>query len=148
MIKFVLKIFNLNGSSFQIRSKQRTTSADTQKCGTSFDLSEFQSDTIKQTSNIRVNESQICIVNHDHSTSITWLCTHIIVRGSKRSNLRKKNSQAQDSTFCSREKPYQATYLGCKDHFQVRRLAKKDPREMSHHLHQSQSRRCVTMTCP
>jgi hypothetical protein len=31
----------------------------------------------------------------------------------------KKNSQAQDSTFCSHEKPYQATCLGCKEHFQV-----------------------------
>jgi hypothetical protein len=30
------------------------------------------------------------IVNHDHSTSVTWLGTHIIVHGSKRSNLRKK----------------------------------------------------------
>jgi hypothetical protein len=53
------------------------------------------------------------------------------VRGSKRSNPQKKNSQAQDLTFCSHEKPYQATCLGCKEHFHVRRLTKKDPREMS-----------------
>jgi hypothetical protein len=58
----------------------------------------------------------------------------------------KKNSQAQDSTFCSHGRPYQATYLGCKEHFQVQRLTKKDPQEMSHHLHQSQ--RCVVMTYP
>jgi hypothetical protein len=90
MIKFVFKIFNLNGSSLQIRSKQRTTSAGTQKCEMSFELSEFQSGTIKQTSNMRVNESQIHIVNHDHSTSITWHDTHIIMHGSKRSNLRKR----------------------------------------------------------
>jgi hypothetical protein len=89
MIKFVLKIFNLNGSRLQIISKQWATSASTQKCGTSFELSEFQPSTIKQTSNMRVYESQIRIVNHDHSTSITWLGTHIIVHGSKRSNLRK-----------------------------------------------------------
>jgi hypothetical protein len=52
MIKFMFKIFNLNGSSLQIRSKHRATSAGTQKCGMRFELSEFQSDTIKQTSNM------------------------------------------------------------------------------------------------
>jgi hypothetical protein len=52
MIKFVFKILNLNGSSLQIRSKQRTTSASTQKCGMSFELSKFQPSTIKQTSNM------------------------------------------------------------------------------------------------
>jgi hypothetical protein len=41
MIKFVLKILNLNSRSLQIRSKHQTTSASTQKCGTSFELSEF-----------------------------------------------------------------------------------------------------------
>jgi hypothetical protein len=90
MIKFVLKILNLNGHSLQIRSKQRATSASTQKCGMSFEFAEFQPGTVKQPTNMRVNESQIYIVNHDHSTSITWLGTHIIVRGSKRSNLRKR----------------------------------------------------------
>jgi predicted transcriptional regulator with HTH domain len=35
-------------------------------------------------------EPHICIVNHDHSTTITWLDAHIIMRGSKRSNLRKR----------------------------------------------------------
>jgi hypothetical protein len=89
MIKFVLKIFNLNGSNLQIRSKQRTSGASTKQCGTRFELSEFQPSTIKQTSNMRVYEPQICIVNHDHITVITCLGTHIIVRGSKRSNLRK-----------------------------------------------------------
>jgi hypothetical protein len=57
MNKFMLKIFNLNGSSLQLRSKQRATSASTQKCGTRFELSEFQQSTIKQTSNMRVYES-------------------------------------------------------------------------------------------
>jgi hypothetical protein len=71
MIKFVLKIFNLNDSSLSIRSKHRSTSASTQKYGTSFELSEFQPDTVKQTSNMRMNESQIHIVNDDHSTSVT-----------------------------------------------------------------------------
>jgi hypothetical protein len=52
IIKFVLKIFNLNGSSLQIRSKQRTTSAGTEKCEMGFELSEFQSGTIKQASNM------------------------------------------------------------------------------------------------
>jgi hypothetical protein len=59
----VLKILNLNGSSLQIRSKQRATSADTQKCGTSFELPEFQSGTIKQASNTGMHKPQICIVN-------------------------------------------------------------------------------------
>jgi hypothetical protein len=89
MIKFVLKILNLNGSSLQIRFKQRATSASTQKCGMSFELSEFQPSTIKQTSNMRVYEPHIRIVNHDHITVITWLGTRIIMRGSKRSNIRK-----------------------------------------------------------
>jgi hypothetical protein len=99
IIKFVLKIFNLNGSSLQIRSKHRTTSASTQKCGMSFELSEFQPGTIKQTSNMRVNEPQIRIVNQDHSTSVTWLGTHIIVRGSKRSNLRKRTLKLKIQFF-------------------------------------------------
>jgi hypothetical protein len=99
MIKFVLKIFNLNGSSLQNRSKHRATSAGTQKCGTSFELSEFQPGTVKQPSNMRVNEPQIRIVNHDHSTSITWLGTHIIVRGSKRSNLRKRTLKLKIQLF-------------------------------------------------
>jgi hypothetical protein len=75
-IKFVLKIFNLNGRSLQIRSKHGTSSASTQKCGTSLELSDFQPGTVKQTSSMRVNEPQIRIVNHDHSASITWLGTH------------------------------------------------------------------------
>jgi hypothetical protein len=99
MIKFVLNIFNLNGSSLQIRFKQWTTSAGTQKCGMGFDLSEFQSDTIKQTSNMRANEPQIHIVNHDHSTSITSLGAHIIIHGSKRSNLRKRTLKIKIQLF-------------------------------------------------
>jgi hypothetical protein len=55
MIKFVLKIFNRNNNNFQIRSKHWATSAGNQKCGTSFELSEFLSGTIKQASNMRVN---------------------------------------------------------------------------------------------
>jgi hypothetical protein len=78
-IEFVLKILNLNGSSLQIRSKHRTSSTSTQKCGTSLELSEFQPITVKQNSNMRVNEPQIRIVNHDHNASIIWLGTHIIV---------------------------------------------------------------------
>jgi hypothetical protein len=99
MIKFVLKILNLNGHSLQIRSKHRATSASAQKYGTSFELSEFQPGTVKQTSNMRVNESHICIVNHDHSTSIIWLGTHIIVRGLKGSNLRKRTLKLKIQLF-------------------------------------------------
>jgi hypothetical protein len=99
MIKFMLKICNLNGSSLQIRSKQWTTSASTQKCGMSFELYEFQPSIIKQTSNMRVYELQIRIINHDHITVITWLGTHIIVRGLKRSNLRKRTPKLKIQLF-------------------------------------------------
>jgi hypothetical protein len=37
----------------------------------SSELSEFQSGTIKQTSNMRMHEPQIRIVNYDHSAVIT-----------------------------------------------------------------------------
>jgi hypothetical protein len=37
-----------------------------------------------------VYEPQILIVNHDHSSAVTWLGTYIFVRRSKRSNLRKR----------------------------------------------------------
>jgi hypothetical protein len=86
MIKFVLKIFNLNGISLQIRSKHRTSGASTKQCGTSFELSEFQCGTIKKARNMRMHKSQICIANHDHFALITWFDTRIIVRGSKSSN--------------------------------------------------------------
>jgi hypothetical protein len=86
----MLKIFNLNGSSLQIRSKQRISGASTKQCGMSFELSEFQSGTIKQASNMGMRKSQIRIVNHDHIALITWLGTHIIVHRSKRSNIRKR----------------------------------------------------------
>jgi hypothetical protein len=148
MIKFMLKIFNLNGSSLQIRSKHRATSASTQKCGTSFELFEFQSGTIKQASNIRVNEPQIHIVNHNHSTSVTWLGTHIIMRGLKRSNLKKRTLRLKIQLFVLTKNLTKQSVLVVKSIFQVRRLAKKDLRGKSHHLHQSRSQRCAVMTCP
>jgi hypothetical protein len=95
MSKFVLKIFNLNSQSLQIGSKQRTTGASTMQCEMSFALSKFQPGTIKQTSNLRVDESHIRIVNHHHSAVITWFSTHIIVHRSKRSNFRKTLSSSR-----------------------------------------------------
>jgi hypothetical protein len=89
MIKYMLKIINLNNRSLQIRSKHRTASASTKQSRTSFELSEFQSGTIKQPSNMRMHEPQIHIVNHDHSAVITWLSTHTIMNISKRSNFGK-----------------------------------------------------------
>jgi hypothetical protein len=56
----------------------------------SFELSEFQPGTIKLTCNLIVHEPRIRIVNHDHSAVITWFGVHIIVHGSKRSNIRKR----------------------------------------------------------
>jgi hypothetical protein len=99
MIKFVLKIVNLKGSSLRIRFEHRTSSASTQKYGMSLELSEFQPSTIKQISNMRVNESKIYIVNHDHITVITWLGTHIIVNESKRSNIRKSSFKLKIQLF-------------------------------------------------
>jgi hypothetical protein len=108
MIKFVLKLFNLNSKSLQIRSKQRTTSASTKQQGTSFELPEFQFGTLKSTHNSSMHQPQVNIVYHDHFAVITWFDTHIIVHGSKRINFRKKNFLTQDSTFCSHEKPCKA----------------------------------------
>jgi hypothetical protein len=65
----------------------------------SFELYEFQPSIIKQTSNMRVYELQIRIINHDHITVITWLGTHIIVRGLKRSNLRKRTLKLKIQLF-------------------------------------------------
>jgi hypothetical protein len=95
----MLKILNFNGSSLQIRSKQRTTSVSTQKCRTSFELSEFQLSTIKQTNNMLVYESQISKVNHDYIIVITRLYTYIIVRGSKRNNLIKSTFKLKIQLF-------------------------------------------------
>jgi hypothetical protein len=103
MIKFVLKIFNLNGRSLQIRSKQMTSGASIKQCGMSFELSEFQPGTIRQTSNSRVQKPHICIVNHDHSAVITWLCTRIIMRVSKRSNFKKTPSSSRFNFLFSRK---------------------------------------------
>jgi hypothetical protein len=64
--EFVLKILNLNGSSLQIKSKHRTSSTSTQKCGTSLELFEFQPSTIKEASNRRIHKLKIRIVDHDH----------------------------------------------------------------------------------
>jgi hypothetical protein len=46
-----------------------------------------------------VNELQIHIVNQDHCTSITCLGTHIIMRGSKRNNLRKRTLKLKIQLF-------------------------------------------------
>jgi hypothetical protein len=99
MIKFVLKIFNLNGSSLQIRSKQRTSGASTKQCGTSFELSKFQSGTIMQARNMRMHKPQIRIVNHDHFAGITWFGTHIIMHGSKSSNFGRSTLKLKIQLF-------------------------------------------------
>jgi hypothetical protein len=99
MTKFVLKIFNLNGSSIQIRCKQRTSGASTKQCGMSFELSEFQSGTIKQASNMRMHKPHIRIVNHNHFAVITWFGTHIIMCGSKSSNFRRSTFKLKIQLF-------------------------------------------------
>jgi hypothetical protein len=113
--------------------------------GTSFELSEFQPGTIKQTSNSRVQKPQIYIVNHDHSSVITWSDTHIIMHGSKRSNFRKALSSSRFSFLFSR-KHCKVIYPDCKRYSQAQRLSRKDSRRIEHHLHQSQ--RCVAKAYP
>jgi hypothetical protein len=99
MINFVLKIFNLNDSNLQIRSKQRTSGASIKQYGTSFELSEFQPVTIKQASNMGMHNPQIHIINHDHIALITWFGTHIIMHGSKRGNFRRSTFQLKIQLF-------------------------------------------------
>jgi hypothetical protein len=99
MIKFVLKIFNLNDSSLQIKSKQWTSGASTKQCGTSFEISEFQPGTIKQASITGMHKPQIRIINYDHIALITWFGTHIIVRESKRGNFRGSTFQLKIQLF-------------------------------------------------
>jgi hypothetical protein len=41
----------------------------------------------------------IHIVNHDHSAVITWFGTHIIMRGSKRSNFRQSTLKLKIQFF-------------------------------------------------
>jgi hypothetical protein len=50
-----------------------------------------------------VNEPQIRIVSHDHITVITWLDTHIIMRRSNRSDLKKELSSSRFNFFFSRK---------------------------------------------
>jgi hypothetical protein len=146
MIKVVLNILNLNGSSLQIRSKQRATSAGTQKCGMSFELSKFQSGTIKQANNMRMHEPQIRIINHDHFAIVTWLSTHIIVFGSKRSNFRKSIFKFKIQFLVLTKDLAKQLVLIAKGILKLDNSQGKTFGGMNHHLHQS--RRCVTMTCP
>jgi hypothetical protein len=92
---------------------------------------------------MRVYEPQIRIVNHDH---MVWHSYHRVQIEETQSQ--KKHFQAQDSISCSHKKSCKATCLDCKGHSQSRQLSKKDSRGMNHRLHQSQTQRCVTKTCP
>jgi hypothetical protein len=65
----------------------------------SFELSEFQPSTIMQSSNMRVYDPQIRIVNHDHSVVITWLDTYILVHGSESSNFRRSTFKLKIQPF-------------------------------------------------
>jgi hypothetical protein len=83
-----------------------------------------------------VNEPQIRIVNHDHSTSITWLGTHIIVRGSKRSNLRKITLKLKIQLFVLAENLTKQLVLVAKSIFKFGDLQRKTlghvPRRLAH----------------
>jgi hypothetical protein len=52
-----------------------------------------------------VYEPHIRIVNHGHITVITWLGTHIIVRESKKSNLRKSTFKLKIQPFVFMKNP-------------------------------------------
>jgi hypothetical protein len=144
----VLKIFNLNGRMLQIRSNQMTTSTSTKQSVMRFELSKFQSGTLKLTCNSRVHEPQICIVNHDHSAVTHGLTLISSCKDRIKAISEKKNFQAQDSSSYFHENPCKATYPDCTKYSQVDRLAKKDSLGIDHHLHQNQSRRYFSKTCP
>jgi hypothetical protein len=99
MIKFVLKIFNLNGNNLQIKSKQRTSGASTKQCGMRFELSKFPSGTIKQASHMKMHKPHIHIVNRDPFAVITWFGTHIIMRRSKSSDFRRSTFELKIQPF-------------------------------------------------
>jgi hypothetical protein len=61
--------------------------------------SQFQSGTLKLTSNLSVYQPQVSIVYHDHFTIVTWLSTHVIVHWLKRTNLRKRIFQLKIQHF-------------------------------------------------
>jgi hypothetical protein len=134
MIKFVLKIFNLNDRSLQIRSKKRTTSANTKQPGMSFELSKFQSGAIKQTSNMTMHEPQIRIVNHDHIAVITWFVTHIIVHGLKRSHI-KNTFKLKIQLFVLTENSAKILILIAQSIFKLNKSQRKTIGGIDHHLH-------------
>jgi hypothetical protein len=147
MIKFALKIFNLNSRSLQIRSKQGTSSTSTKQRGTRFELSEFQFGTLKLTCNFRVHGSQIYIVNHDYSAVIIWFDTHIIVHGSKRRNLRKIIFQLKIQLFVLSKNLIKQLVLVAKGILKLNDSQER-PLGIDHHLYRSQSQRCGVKTCP
>jgi hypothetical protein len=90
---------------------------------------------------MRVNESQIRIVNHDHSTSVTWLGTHIIVRGSKRSNLRKRTLKLKIQPFVLMKNLAKQLVLVAKSIFKFNDSRRKT-RGMNHLTSKSESEMC------
>jgi hypothetical protein len=102
----VLKIFNLNGSSLQIRSKQQTGGASTKQCGTSFELFESQPDTIKQASNTGMHKPQIRIISNTgmQAPSTYHMVWHSYHRAwIEERQFQKKHFLAQDSIFIRTE---------------------------------------------
>jgi hypothetical protein len=93
---------------------------------------EFQLGTLKLTCHRKQ-------VHHDHITIFTWFTTHIIVHRPERSNFSKRVFQFKIQLFCSHEKPYKTTYLGCTKHSQARQPWKKDSRSIDHQLQESES---------
>jgi hypothetical protein len=65
----------------------------------SFKLSEFQSGTFKQASNMIMHKPQISRVNNNHFVVITLFGTHIIMRGSKSSNFGRSTFKLKIQLF-------------------------------------------------
>jgi hypothetical protein len=100
----------------------------------SFELSEFQSGTIKQASNMRMHKPQIHIVNHYHFAIITWFGIHIIMRGSKSSNFRRSTFKLKIQPFVFTKNLAKKLVLIAKGILKLDD-SKKDSWGMNHHLH-------------
>jgi hypothetical protein len=88
---------------------------------------------------MRVYESHIRIVNHDHSAVIIWIGTHILVHGSKSSNFGRSIFKLKIQFFIFMKNLVKQLVLVAKGIFKLND-SKKDHREIDHHLHRSQSR--------
>jgi hypothetical protein len=96
--------------------------------------SDLQKSTLKSALQSLETES---IVNHDHITVITRLGTHFIVRGLKRSNLRKSTFKLNIQLFIFAKNLAKQLVLIVKGILKLDDSKGKTLGGMNHHLHQS-----------